>query len=66
MNPCELITFVTALACSITTCCTDDEVTLMAAVFNQLGDTLATYETQKSLIEDCDKKNESAGNKSKD
>ena len=51
MNGCELISFITALACSMIKCFPDDDLELMAAGFTQLGDTLATYLTQKRIKE---------------
>lgn len=42
MTSCELVTFVSAAACALSKCCNDDELSVMAAVFTQLGDTLAT------------------------
>lgn len=48
MDECGLITFVTAIACSISKCSTEEEIELMAAVFVQLGDTLATVLVQKA------------------
>lgn len=42
MASCELVTLVTALACSITKVFTKDETAILAAVLTQLGDTLAT------------------------
>ncbi|ROR30589.1 hypothetical protein EDD66_102242 [Mobilisporobacter senegalensis] len=50
MNDCELISYITAIACTIIKCIPDDDdIALMAAGFTQLGDTLATYLTQKSI-----------------
>lgn len=51
MNDCDLIMTITAIACGIIKCCSDDDITIMAAAFVQLGDTLATYLTQKELRE---------------
>ena len=51
MEDCDLILLISAIACSIIKCCPDDEVTILAAAFTQLGDTLATYLTQKDLRE---------------
>lgn len=42
MNSCELITFVTAIACQIAQDNTTDEVEVLGAIFTQLGDTLTT------------------------
>lgn len=51
MDECELISFITAVACAIAKNCPEDEITLMAAIFSQLGDTLETVLTKRSLAE---------------
>lgn len=51
LSPCELVSFVTALACSIAKCCDEEEVEILAAVFVQLGDTLATINVQKGICQ---------------
>lgn len=55
MQSCELVFTVSAAACSIAECCSEEEVELLAAVFTQLGDTLSTILTQKEI---CNKKSE--------
>lgn len=50
MKSCELVTFVTAVACNMASCYTEEELTLLSAVFSQLGDTLATILTNESLL----------------
>lgn len=52
MDECELIALVTAVACGISKCCQEDDITIMAAVFTQLGDTLTTILVQRELRED--------------
>ena len=47
MNSCELVTFVSPLACVISDCYTPEEIELMAVVFTQLGDTLSTILVSK-------------------
>ncbi len=49
MAGCELITLVTAVACGITKCYSEDDIAIMAAIFTQLGDSLATYLVQVEL-----------------
>ena len=49
MNPCELTASVTAAANALACRLTDDELALLAAVLVQLGDTLATIATQRSV-----------------
>ena len=49
MNSCELTASVAALANGIACKLTDEEITLLAAVLVQLGDTLVTIVTQRSI-----------------
>ena len=49
MNPCELTAAVTALANVIAKQCTVDELNLIGVTLTQLGDTLITIATQKSI-----------------
>lgn len=49
MNECELVTFVSAVACAISKSCTDDEISLLSAIFDQLGDSLATILAKRAL-----------------
>lgn len=49
MNPCELTASVTAIANTITCKLSDEELTLLAAVLVQLGDTLATIAVHRGL-----------------
>ena len=51
MNSCELTASITALANLISNELDNDNITLLAAVLVQLGDTLATIATYKSI---CD------------
>jgi len=46
MQSCELVASITAIACAISKCYSEDEITVMAAAFTQLGDTLTTILTQ--------------------
>lgn len=52
MDECELIVFVSAVACSLSKCLSTDELTLLSAVFTQLGDSLATILTRRELCSD--------------
>lgn len=52
MNPCELVTFVSSIACAISTICCKEELPVMAAVFTQLGDSLATILAQEERCRD--------------
>jgi hypothetical protein len=51
LDECEIIAFVSAFACSISKCYTDDELNLLAAIFTQLGDSLNTITARRAL---CD------------
>jgi len=51
MDECELITLVTAVACGISKCCSEDDISLLSVVMSQLGDTLATILTQREINE---------------
>ncbi|MDY3971428.1 MAG: DUF6774 domain-containing protein [Clostridia bacterium] len=57
MSSCELVTLVSALACSIAKTFTKDETALLAAIFTQLGDTLATIDASDA-INNCNDKDE--------
>ena len=49
MSPCELTTAVTALANSLACKLNDDELSLLASVLVQLGDTLVTIITRRTM-----------------
>ena len=49
MNSCELIASITAVANAISCKLTVEELTILAAVFVQFGDTLATIATVRSV-----------------
>ena len=49
MDPCELTASITAAANAIAYKLSCDELTLLSAVFVQLGDTLATIATQRAI-----------------
>lgn len=49
MNPCELTVSITALANTIACKLTDDELNLLGVTLTQLGDTLLTIATQRSI-----------------
>lgn len=52
MNSLELTTMITAVANAIACNLTPGELALVAGIFVQLGDTLATIATQKTLCEE--------------
>lgn len=55
MNACELTASITAVANALACQLSDDELTLLASILVQLGDTLVTIATQRAL---CEKLNE--------
>lgn len=59
MNSCELVTFISSLACAISKCYTKEELSVLATAFAQLGDTLSTILAHDDLCcsgneESCD------------
>ncbi|MBR4893414.1 MAG: hypothetical protein IKZ35_05495 [Clostridia bacterium] len=58
MNSCTLTTFITTLANSLSCKLSEEELTYLAAVLVQLGDTLATIATHKAF----EKNNNSSAN----
>lgn len=56
MNSCQLTASVTAIANAISSKLSIEETTLLAAVLVQLGDTLATIVTQRTICESKDTK----------
>ena len=55
MNPCELTAAVTAVANTLACKMNNDELSLLASVLVQLGDTLVTIATQRSICENMNK-----------
>ena len=51
MNSCELVTLVSFLSCLISNSYEDEELAVLAAVFTQLGDSLATILANKDLYD---------------
>ena len=56
MNPCELTASVTAVANALACKYSNDELTLLASVLVQIGDTLVTIATQRVICESLNKK----------
>lgn len=52
MNPCELTVSVTAVANALACKYNNDELTLLAFVLVQLGDTLVTIAAQRAICEE--------------
>ena len=57
MNPCELTASITAAANTLACNMNNDELTLLASVLVQLGDTLVTIVTQRAICENLNKGN---------
>lgn len=57
MNALQLTNFINTTANFIACSVDDDELNLLSAIFSQLGDTLTTISTQRSI---CDKSSESS------
>lgn len=48
MTPCEIVNFIGVITCAIADCVdSDEQLGVLAAIFVQLGDSLATYATYK-------------------
>lgn len=58
MCSCELVVFISTLACCIAEGKSADEIALISAVFSQLGDTLDTIAAQRALCAPDDSSNE--------
>ena len=56
MNSCELTAAVTAVANALACKLSNDELTLLSSVLVQLGDTLVTIATQRTICENINKK----------
>ena len=59
MNSCEFVHFISSLACVIAQSTNEDQLTILATFFTQLGDTLATIsatklETKTSICSNAD------------
>ena len=53
MNSCELVNLVSALSCLIIQNYNTEQIGVLAAVFTQLGDSLATILANEALLEEC-------------
>lgn len=49
MDECELVIFVSTIACAISKNCCDDDLSVLASVFNQLGDTISTILARREV-----------------
>lgn len=59
MTPCELTVSITAIANALACKLSANELTLLGAILSQLGDTLTTIATQKSICEEIENKSDS-------
>lgn len=59
MKSCELITYVSAIACFISESCSEEELPIICAVLTQLNDTLKTIIIQRDV---CKKISSAKGN----
>ena len=66
MNGCELTASISALASLMASRLSDSELALTAAVFTQLGDTLATLAVQKDFCRAAEQARGEGGNKGSD
>lgn len=57
MNSCELVAYISSIACAIFKKCDKDDISIMAATFTQLGDTLATMLINEELCNNPDRDN---------
>ena len=55
MNSCELAAGITAIANTIACSLNNEELTLLASILVQLGDTLVTIATQRTICENTNK-----------
>jgi hypothetical protein len=51
LSPEELVVFISTVSIAIAQGKSDDELNVLAAVFSQIGDTLATISAQRDIIE---------------
>ncbi len=52
MDTCDLMAFITGIACAIRKCSTYTELKEMAVIFSQLGDTLVAMVAREKILED--------------
>lgn len=58
MNSCELVTYVSSIACVLSKNCQTEDLELLAAIFSQLGDTLATILVNNALCQPVETEND--------
>lgn len=65
MKSCELVTFISTLACAIAKGKTVQELNLLSVIFSQLGDSLATLAVTQDIIESNDNSNSNSNTDTK-
>lgn len=50
MNPCEIVTLVSAISCAIAKNRSVEELNILSAIFTQIGDSLTTIAVTRSPI----------------
>lgn len=53
MNSCELVNLVSMLTCLIVRNYNENEIALLASIFVQLGDSLATILANEAVLKEC-------------
>lgn len=51
MNSCELVTFISSLACAISQCCDKDELPQLSSIFTLLGAAIDTIVNHDELCQ---------------
>lgn len=49
MKSCNVVTLVSAVSCALEQCYSKEELQILSAIFNQLGDSLATIVTVQDV-----------------
>lgn len=57
MNPCEIVTLVSAISCAIAKNRSVEELNILSAIFTQIGDSLTTIAVTRSPINSNNKTN---------
>lgn len=59
MNPCEIVTIVSALSCAIAKNRSIEELNILSAIFTQIGDSLTTIAVTRSPLNNTNTTNSS-------
>ncbi|BCN32049.1 hypothetical protein [Anaeromicropila herbilytica] len=60
MQSCDLVASITAVACAISKCSTNEELLVLVSAFGQLSDTLNTIRLQNEFLLNLEKKQKEA------